>query len=466
MALSTVLLVVLVLVREPRGFFDAVDALGARYEHDALASARCRASCWHQTNKNSCVKSCLAAPFNKPGRCPQNEKTLSPFDAVCLKTCTQDNQCSNLKKCCRHSCGVTCQHPEELLSAVGIPPIPQDLKLTEGLKKRTVHIEWNPGQPTPGVVLYLLEERHHTGRNFFGEDLSDWSQCGQTNKTSHILRNFVKPARWYQFRVAAVNENGTKGFSNISPTFSVSARPRPPRAPQNVTVSPLSSDSNGTLSGELHWAPPLSELPIQKYKVFWSRRLHGDKALNSVLVNQRVVSKEETTFLLQNLQPNSLYFLQIQALAQYGNSRLKGEKSGLVLNTTNYMNVTHNLVSTKPPIRNKIQDLQVLKIYWAQNSLKAKIIWKPGKDSSKYAVSLWAWPCHKNSKSRNHFKLAVTTKMSHYVLTDLEFECRYRVSVKSISEEGIKSAEDTSITFLIPSCSEFKKTNRKAKCTN
>ncbi|XP_044258305.1 anosmin-1 isoform X2 [Tribolium madens] len=416
-----------------------------------------------------CVKSCLAAPFNKPGRCPQNGKILSPFDAVCLTTCTQDNQCPNLKKCCRHSCGVTCQHPEELLSAVGIPPIPQDIKLTEGLRKRTVHIEWNPGLQygeNSEVVLYLLEERHHTGRNFIEEHLSEWSQCGQTNKTSHILRNVVKPGRWYQFRVAAVNENGTKGFSDNSPTFSVSARPRAPRAPQNMTVSSLWSDSNGTLIGELCWAPPLSDLPIQKYKVFWSRRLHGDKALNSVLVNQRVVPKEQTRFLLQNLQPNSLYFLQIQALAQYGKSRLKGEKSGLVLNTTNYMNVTHSLVSTKSPIRNKIQDLQVLKIYWSQNSLKAKIIWKPGKDSSKYAVSLWAWPCHKNSKSRNHFKLAVTTKMSHYVLTNLEFEYRYRVSVRSISEEGIKSVEDTSITFLVPSCSEFKKTNQKAKCTN
>lgn len=64
-----------------------------------------------------CVKLCLSTPFNKPGRCP--DKILSPFDAVCMETCAQDLECLNLKKCCRHNCGSTCQEPEELLSAVG-----------------------------------------------------------------------------------------------------------------------------------------------------------------------------------------------------------------------------------------------------------------------------------------------------------------------------------------------------------
>lgn len=53
---------------------------------------------------------------------------------------------------------------------------------------------------------------------------------------------------------------------------------------------------------------------------------------------QKLYFQDHTKFLLRELQPNSLYFLQIQALVQYGKVRLRGEKSGLILNTTNYTN--------------------------------------------------------------------------------------------------------------------------------
>lgn len=48
---------------------------------------------------------------------------------------------------------------------------------------------------------------------------------------------------------------------------------------------------NGLLSTELRWKPPNSDLPIDRYKVFWSKRLHGASALDSVLVHQQIVSK-------------------------------------------------------------------------------------------------------------------------------------------------------------------------------
>ncbi|CAG9826938.1 unnamed protein product [Diabrotica balteata] len=68
--------------------------------------------------------------------------------------------------------------------------------------------------------------------------------------------------------------------------------PKPPQAPQNVTVGPLVK-TNGSLNVLLKWTPPISDLPIERYKVFWSRRLQGAKALDSVLVQQQVLSKED-----------------------------------------------------------------------------------------------------------------------------------------------------------------------------
>lgn len=76
--------------------------------------------------------------------------------------------------------------------------------------------------------------------------------------------------------------------------------PKPPRAPQEVKVGPLRSH-NGSLSADVTWSPPLSDLPIQKYKIFWSRRLHGATALDSVLVHQQTISKVKNN--------NTFYFL-------------------------------------------------------------------------------------------------------------------------------------------------------------
>lgn len=49
--------------------------------------------------------------------------------------------------------------------------------------------------------------------------MGDWTPCVRTVKPYAILRKLVKPGRWYQFRVAAVNENGTRGYSENSLRF-------------------------------------------------------------------------------------------------------------------------------------------------------------------------------------------------------------------------------------------------------
>lgn len=109
----------------------------------------------------------------------------------------------------------------------GLPEIPTDILITEGRRKRSIYLEWDSSAkklvPDSSNVLYAVEERHYTGRHFIESRMSDWTICFRSPKPSHILRHFVKPGRWYQFRVAAVNENGTRGFSPPSVRFSISA---------------------------------------------------------------------------------------------------------------------------------------------------------------------------------------------------------------------------------------------------
>lgn len=48
----------------------------------------------------------------------------------------------------------------------------------------------------------------------------------------------------------------------------------------------------GTITVKLEWKEPNSDLPIIRYKVFWSRRVKGlGGELDSVLVNHQTVPK-------------------------------------------------------------------------------------------------------------------------------------------------------------------------------
>lgn len=197
----------------------------------------------------------------------------------------------------------------------GLPAIPTGITAAERRRGRTLLVRWN-SPPDAQVhsssrVLYVVEERHHAGRYFTESRLGSWSPRHRTPRSSAVLKGVVKPGRWYQFRVAAVNTNGTRGWSDHSTKFITSLGkfrynkiknwiniffkyhigPRPPTEPQNMTVGPLHAAPDGTLWGELRWTHPPSDLPIQRYKIFWSRRLHGAIALNSVLMQHQTVSK-------------------------------------------------------------------------------------------------------------------------------------------------------------------------------
>ena len=65
--------------------------------------------------------------------------------------------------------------------------------------------------------------------------------------------------------------------------------PKPPGQPQKLAVGSVERQ-NGTFRGQLTWEAPVSDLPIQRYKVFWSRRLQAAGSSHvSLLVNHQTV---------------------------------------------------------------------------------------------------------------------------------------------------------------------------------
>lgn len=84
-----------------------------------------------------------------------------------------------------------------------------------------VTLEWTSDEYTKqtGQILYIIERRYATGKHVLEEKFSHWKMIHQHTSLNKVeIKNINKPERWFQFRVVAVNENGTRGPSNPSKT--------------------------------------------------------------------------------------------------------------------------------------------------------------------------------------------------------------------------------------------------------
>lgn len=103
--------------------------------------------------------------------------------------------------------------------------MPENLQIQQQ-KKNLVLLTWRNGRSTANVsanndndVRYLVEERHLVGPRYLESRLSSWAVCHVSMKPHASLRGRLKTGHWYQFRVAAVNGNGSRGYSQPSRPF-------------------------------------------------------------------------------------------------------------------------------------------------------------------------------------------------------------------------------------------------------
>ncbi|XP_052902783.1 anosmin-1 [Anopheles moucheti] len=318
---------------------------------DNLLTARCRSNC---TYDKQCYSKCMRnylenSAYKKYGDCPPKPPTK--LDSLCLNTCDGlDYKCPGVEKCCEHSCGHSCQSPYGLERVAGLPSVPTHVQLMEmGRVFRTAQIQWdmkveNEQSPT----YYITESRFHIGTTYAEHKLeNDWQLHLLETFTQYNLGNVkryegeikLKPGRWYQVRVAAVNGMGTRGYSAPSRQFQLSKRPNPPQPPKSLTVGSLDLNENRTYTCRVSWSLPRSDLPVEKYKLSWSLYLNftsnRSKTDNSSLFKEMAtISAPTRHYDIQGLLPDRYYYLQIQAISVYGKRRLKSAANHLLVNTS------------------------------------------------------------------------------------------------------------------------------------
>ncbi|EDV93042.1 anosmin-1 [Drosophila grimshawi] len=313
---------------------------------EKIIELQCLAHCENSTQPHRCVDQCKLELLRAPraGSCPSSSSSSSSGTLLvsarqarlsCLDNCVYDHDCIEVHKCCPSACGPICLEPLGVRNATQLPPIPKILryKLPRSHKvELTIESSLLP-------YYFHVEVRSHIGRLFAPRKLGMW-QSQQVEKIlettdghSKFMDIFfnIRPGRWYQVRVAAVNAFGFRGYSQPSHAFTLSSNPKPPKAPNDLKIVSKHYDGRRYMSLKLIWCPSKSNLPVEKYKIIWS--LYVISKEGSLITHEAYV-KDTHQFDIKKLLPNSSYYIQVQAMSISGSRRLKSDKKALLYNTT------------------------------------------------------------------------------------------------------------------------------------
>ncbi|XP_039185682.1 anosmin-1 isoform X2 [Crotalus tigris] len=422
---------------------------------------------------HECLTSCEFLKYIlsvKQGDCPAPEKA-SGFAAACVESCEADNECSGVKKCCSNGCGHTCQVPKNLYKGVPLKPR-KELKFSE-LQSGHLEIKWSSKfNISIEPVLYVVQRRWNYGIHPSEDDATSWQIVAQTTDERLQLTD-IRPSRWYQFRVAAINVHGTRGFTAPSKHFYSSKDPSNPPAPSNLRIANSTVNSDGSINIRIFWdVPEEPDIPVHHYKIFWSWTVRSKALLQAKKKRRKTTDGSQNYVILEHLQPNRNYMVELQAVTYWGQIRLKSAKVSLYFNSTQ-TTINNKWISTigkasdvsffKGSRLNHLLEIGVP--FFQDDQLQVKVYWKKTEDAISregYHVQWFPELCSYNNTEELE-KFNDVTYENYIILQNLSFSCKYNVTVQPVRSIGQLKSE--SIFFMTPPCSYLKgKKHKHVSC--
>lgn len=418
-----------------------------------------------------CLVSCLFladSDIHKSGRCPV-QSNVQNFGVECTQECRNDGQCPDVNKCCKVGCGYTCVKPEYSRHD-GLNPVPQNVKTSERRQGRAVRVHWDMPMGTNNAsrresTLFVVQMRR-TLNSVRGipiwNEKSTWTDVKMTHHHGVMISRVI-PGHYYQFRVASVNEHGSKGFSVPSTIFKSSRDVSRPTPPQNVSEG-VSVVRDKHVDVTIHWKPPKrSDIPIWRYTVYWSERL---RIITPVLVRidvlEQTVPSYQHNFTIRGLNFGSTYFIQVAAIARLRNKIMKSRRTSLYIHT--YTPPGHksespfDAVTSYNPDLIQIWNLTLLgNVHYSNGDVTVYIKWKvlPDDENSvdRYMVYWSPEYCDQDYTSEELSPNSATTHDTFFELYKLKYECSYIVKVMASNLDG-QNGNPVTLRFQTPMCSE------------
>ncbi|KAL6108240.1 uncharacterized protein ACO6RY_18821 [Pungitius sinensis] len=332
-------------------------------------------SCEKQTECVTSREFLTSLRLSRQGDCPPPQRAIG-FAAACVESCSLDRHCPSSRKCCPNGCGHTCQAPANLYKGVPLKPR-REMSFAEDSEGRVKVVWVSKFNVTVEPVVYMLQSRWNVGIHPSEDHASPWTTVAMT-LSEHVVLLDLRPHRWYQFRVAAINSHGSRGFTTPSKHYISTKDPSPPEPPINVRVSNQTLDrtasetslqltkrsggSGVTVAVFLRWEPPREgDLPVHNYRITWmyrhthtahkhtqtlhtkthtvhnkvhTRHTHSRTPEQSKKEsNSRATQGAQCELWLQGLLPATSYFLSVQTVAYWGQMRLKSHRAQIVFTT-------------------------------------------------------------------------------------------------------------------------------------
>ncbi|XP_029820618.1 anosmin-1 [Manacus vitellinus] len=418
-----------------------------------------------------CLTSCEFLKYIlsvKQGDCPAPEKA-SGFAAACVESCEADSECSGVKKCCSNGCGHTCQVPKNLYKGVPLKPR-KELKFIEH-QSGDLEVKWSSKfNISIEPVIYVVQRRWNQGIHPSEDDATNWQTVAQTTDERVWLPD-IRASRWYQFRVAAVNVHGTRGFTAPSKHFRSSKDPSAPPAPSNIRIANISASNDGSVNVMITWdLPEEPDIPVHHYKVFWSWT-YSKYVIPAKKKRRKTTDGAQNYVVLEGLQPNSNYNVELQAVTRWGQIRLKSAKVSLHFSTTQDIRNNKERTSAGKPQKGLVdpypnfqrrKTTRFLKIgtpFYQDNQLQVKVYWKKTDISMNQFQVHWLLESCAHNDTKGLRKVTELAYENYIILKDLSFSCKYKVTVLPAKSKGRFKAEST--FFVTPPCSAFKEKKHK-----
>ncbi|CAD5120161.1 DgyrCDS8738 [Dimorphilus gyrociliatus] len=414
---------------------------------EVLLKAQCRANCVSLLLDNrkqmqevaATLRSCVSAPW-----C-----------ASCLKPCSATFE--NLEKCygmcqkfedgCSQSCSYQNEIRRETVNETLLPATPPKPSVYDAFK-----IIWddNNVQERREVLVYVVEVASHIGPFFNVGKLSPWRQVLQVSETNGFLpENFIKPGRFYQFRVTAVSKYGSSSSSIPSAPIRSLREAKAPSKPVNIKLN-ITGDNTATVS----WDPPVNtDLPINRYKIYWGSLSYSSSGKRiKRLHEKKILASSVRQYELINLEKRKIYYIELKAISKLGRKKLKGDRIFIDFEIGNEKKSSQVPQVIRPlPVSNLTAHAPKMMHHGALVNLT----WNTKDLDNFFAVSWRRKVCLNDSSGKIDTIKKDTTKNTTYTLSRLKFACTYEIHVRAIDGRANLSSSPIILKIFIPSCEEL-----------
>ncbi|KAG8003179.1 Anosmin-1, partial [Nibea albiflora] len=344
-------------------------------------------------------------------------------------------------------------------------------------------------------IVYMLQSRWNVGIHPSEDHASPWTTVAMTLSEDVVLSD-LRPQRWYQFRVAAINSHGSRGFTTPSKHYISSKDPSPPEPPMNVRVSNQTLDRTSSQpSTQFTERTGLSVTKQGTENTQDDEDYDDSKDDEDGGSNYAVTVSAQCELWLQGLQPATSYFLSVQTVAYWGQKRLKSPRAQIVFTTVTHTgeDFSNELPSSSSssslpsspslssppsssdrphssslphpesplnPVTSGNLRLEVAAPHYHDDQLQVKVFWKwPNHGEQRHpGPYILRWRPHTCSTNATGTERTTTVQGTHHTITGLLFGCKYQVSVAMKADPGSEAVA----WVTTPTCSSIRVRGGKA----